>query len=69
MTKERDDALEMFCTALEMKEKMRTLYEDAIKTCPDQVGIDTFRMLRDGEVDGIKSVQALYESLRDEKIG
>lgn len=67
MSSERDEALEMFCTAIEMKEKKRALYEDAMKICPDQVGIETFRMLRDAEVEHVKRIQELYEELREGK--
>jgi rubrerythrin len=65
--KERDEALDMFCTAIEMKEKKRALYEEAMKACPDQVGIETFQMLKDAEMDHLKRIQDLYEELRDGK--
>lgn len=64
MNTERDAVLDMFCTAMEMKEKKRALYEDAMKACPDQVGIETFRMLYDAEMDHLKRIQELYEQLR-----
>ncbi len=59
-----DKALDVFCTALEMKSRKQALYEDAMKVCPDQVGIETFRMLRDGEADHLKRIQELYEQLK-----
>lgn len=64
MSTERNEALDMFCTAIEMKEKKRALYEDAMKVCPDQVGIETFRMLKEAEDEHIKRIQALYEELK-----
>ena len=63
-----DSALDMFCTALEMKERKRALYEDAMKACPDQVGIETFRMLMDGELDHVKRIQELYEQLKHGRV-
>lgn len=63
-----DSALDMFCMALEMKERKRALYEDAMKACPDQVGIETFKMLRDGETDHLKRIQELYEQLKHGKV-
>ena len=67
MSNERDEALDMFCTAIEMKEKKRALYEEAMKACPDQVGIETFHMLRDAEIDHLKRIQELYDELRGGK--
>jgi len=67
MSNERDEALEMFCTAIEMKEKKRALYEEAMKACPDQVGIETFHMLKDAESEHLKRIQELYKELRDGK--
>ncbi|MDY0041662.1 MAG: hypothetical protein RBS57_15220 [Desulforhabdus sp.] len=68
MGNERDEALEMFCTVMEMKEKKKALYEDAMSTCPDQVGIETFRMLRDSEVQHLKHVQETYEEIKKGKV-
>ncbi len=56
--------LDMFCTAVAMKEKKKELYDDAMKTCPDQVGIETFRMLRDAEEEHLRSLQAAYEDFK-----
>ncbi len=68
MTNERDEAFDMFCTAIEMKEKKRNLYEEAMKTCPDQVGIETFRMLRDAEAEHLKQIHQTYEELKRGKV-
>lgn len=67
MSNEQDKALEMFCTAVEMKEKKRTLYEDAMKTCPDQVGIETFRMLHKAEVEHLARIQEVYDEMKKGK--
>ena len=68
MDESRDQAFEMFCTAIEMKEKKRALYEDAMSTCPDQVGIETFRMLRDAESEHLKQITQTYEELKKGKV-
>ncbi len=64
MDTNQDPMLTIFCTAIEMKEKKKALYEGAMKTCPDQVGIETFRMLKDAEEDHARSLQAAYEELK-----
>lgn len=68
MAMPNDAALDMFCTALEMKERKRALYEDAMKVCPDQVGVETFKMLLDGEEDHLKRIQELYEQLKQGRL-
>jgi rubrerythrin len=68
MTAGQDRSLDMFCTALEMKERKKNLYEDAMKACPDQVGIETFRMLRDAEEEHVKHIQEIYETAKKGKI-
>jgi rubrerythrin len=69
MSNSESASLDMFCTAVEMKEKKKALYEDAMKSCPDQVGIETFRMLVNAEDEHLKSLQAAYEELKKGKIG
>jgi len=68
MASERDEAFEMFCTVIEMKEKKKALYQDAMSTCPDQVGIETFRMLRDSEEQHLKQVHETYEEIKKGKV-
>lgn len=68
MTNAQDESLEMFCTALEMKERKKALYQEAMQACPDQVGIETFRMLRDAEDEHLKSIHELYEQLKQGKV-
>jgi rubrerythrin len=67
MTDHTEKTLEMFCTTIEMKEKKKALYEDAMKACPDQVGIETFRMLMEAEDEHLKSIQGVYEELKQGK--
>ncbi len=67
MANDTNELLDMFCTAVEMKERKKTLYEDAMKACPDQVGIETFRMLKEAEDEHVKRLQLLYDALRQGK--
>jgi rubrerythrin len=67
MANGNEQAFAMFCTALEMKEKKKTLYEDAMKVCPDQVGQETFRILRDAELEHTRQIQETYEELKKGK--
>jgi len=67
MTSATDALQAMFCTALEMKEKKKILYEDALKTCPDQVGQETFRILLDAETGHSHQIQEIYEELKQGK--
>jgi rubrerythrin len=67
MMDRNEGLLEMFCTARSMKERKKALYEEAMKTCPDQVGIETFRMLRDAEDDHLKRITELYEQMKQGK--
>lgn len=69
MANEYDAVLDMFCTALQMKEKKKALYEEAMKTCPDQVGIETFRMLRDAEDEHHQRMQKVYEEMKQGPVG
>ena len=68
MAKEQGKTLDTFCTAIEMKEKKRALYEAAMKACPDQVGIETFKMLRDSEADHLKRIEEVFEKLKKGKV-
>jgi rubrerythrin len=67
MANQLEEPFEMFCTALEMKEKKQKLYEDAMNTCPDQVGKETFRILRDAELEHAKHIQETYEAIKQGK--
>jgi rubrerythrin len=67
MTQHNNKILDMFCTAIEMKEKKRALYEDAMKACPDQIGIETFRMLKESEEEHLETIQSVYDQLKQGK--
>jgi rubrerythrin len=68
MTTAHDRSMDMFCTALEMKERKQNLYDEAMKACPDQVGIETFRMLRDAEAEHFQRIQEIYEEAKKGKV-
>jgi rubrerythrin len=55
--------LELMCTAVEIKEKMKTLYADAAGKCSDPVGTETFEMLRDMEQKHLDRLNAIYADL------
>lgn len=52
--------IETMCTALEMKERMKTFYADAAGRCGDKVGTETFEMLRDMEQKDLDRLNAIY---------
>ncbi len=68
MTNPHNHSMDMFCTALEMKERKKTLYDDAMKACPDQVGIETFRMLKEAEEEHHRRIQEIYEEAKKGKV-
>ena len=52
--------MEMMCAALEIKEKMKKLYDEAAEKCSDDVGVQTFRMLRDIEQEDLGRIGGIY---------
>jgi len=52
--------LELICTAVEIKEKMKAFYADAAGKCGDRVGTETFEMLRDMEQKHLDRLNAIY---------
>jgi rubrerythrin len=55
--------LELMCTAVEIKEKMKSFYADAAGKCGDRVGTETFEMLRDMEQKHLDRLSATYADL------
>ncbi|MGA2027165.1 MAG: ferritin family protein [Syntrophobacteraceae bacterium] len=55
--------LELMCTAVEIKEKMKALYAGAAGKCGDPVGTETFEMLRDMEQKHLDRLNAIYADL------
>ena len=57
----------MLCTALDMKERKRALYEEGLSACPDQVGKETFIILRDAESEHARQIQEINEEFKKGK--
>jgi rubrerythrin len=55
--------MEVMCAALEIKEKMRALYDEEAGKCSDYVGIETFRMLRDMEKEHLDRIRGIYSEM------
>ena len=55
--------MEIMCAALEIKEKMKTLYDEAAGKCSDDVGIETFRMLHKMEQGHLDRINVIYTEL------
>lgn len=64
MALSREDLLDMFCQALDIKEKKKKLYEEAMQGCSDQVGRETFGLLMNAEMEHIRYLQEMYEDLK-----
>jgi hypothetical protein len=67
MSSDYEKAADVFCAALAIKDKKKNLYTDAMKSCPDQVGIETFRMLKEAEEEQIAKIQHVYEAFKQGK--
>ena len=62
------ETLQMFCSALEIKEKKKALYAGAMKACSNPVGVETFKMLLEAETQHINDIQKMYEELKKGKV-
>ena len=58
-------ALTMLSTALEMEEKGKKFYQQAIAKCQDRLGQEIFTMLRDDEGVHLERIRKIYQSLSD----
>ncbi len=67
MTNQTEAIQAMLCTALDLKEKKRALYEEGLNACPDQVGKETFLILRDAETEHARQIQELNEEFKKGK--
>ncbi len=63
METDKGRLMEILCAAVEIKEKMKALYEDAARKCSDNVGSETFRMLRRTEEEQLDGLRELYAEL------
>ncbi len=59
-----DRSLEVLCTVLELKEKKKARYAEAMKTCRNRIGVETFKLLFDTETEHINRIRELYEGLK-----
>jgi rubrerythrin len=55
--------LDLMCTTVEIKEKMKAFYADAEGKCGDSVGTETFKMLGDMEQKHLDRLNATYADL------
>ena len=46
MVTSNDKTVDILCAAIALKERKKSLYDEAMKSCPDAVGVETFRMLK-----------------------
>jgi rubrerythrin len=60
----QDKTLDIFCAAVAIKERKRSLYDEAMKSCPDPVGIETFSMLKAAEEEHLGRINAVYEEAK-----
>jgi hypothetical protein len=60
-----DKTLDIFCAAIALKEKKKSLYEEAMKSCPDPVGVETFRMLKAAEEEYLGRINTVYEAAKN----
>jgi rubrerythrin len=63
-----DKTLEIFCAAIALKERKKSLYDEAMKSCPDAVGVETFRMLKVAEDGHLEQIKAVYEEAKKGKV-
>lgn len=60
--------MEMMCAVLEIKGKMKALYEEAAGRCSDDVGAETFRTLKEMEQEHLDSIDGIYSDLTKDKV-
>jgi rubrerythrin len=63
MTEVTESSLEMVKTALEMEEKGKKFYQNALDKCADPLGKDIFTKLRDDEDVHIERIKEIYAAL------
>ena len=56
--------LDMLCTAMEMAEKSKDIYEKALGTCENAFGKEIFMILKEEETDHEEAIRRTYESLK-----
>jgi rubrerythrin len=63
MTEKSERALKMLAKALEMEEKGKNFYDNAVSTCKNDLGREIFSMLGDDELVHIDRIKSIYSSL------
>ena len=63
-----DKTVDIFCAAIALKERKKSLYEEAMKSCPDAVGVETFRMLKAAEDGHLERIKEAYEEAKKGKV-
>ncbi|MEM5787904.1 MAG: hypothetical protein AAGU11_11350, partial [Syntrophobacteraceae bacterium] len=58
-----DKIVELMCAAIDIKDKMRNLYEGAAAKCSDDVGKSTFKMLEELEQEHLTRLEKLPAEL------
>lgn len=58
-----DRARDMLCTALEMAERGLDIYDRAVKACPDAMGAQVFKMLKEDEAAFKAVIEKTYEGI------
>ncbi len=61
--KSNDRTKGMLKTALEMEEKGKKFYDEAVKKCRNRVGREIFEMLRDDELVHMERIRKIYDSV------
>ncbi len=62
-----DKTLQMLATAIEKEEKGRDFYKDAVATCTNELGKETFRTLMAEEAVHIQRLKQIREQMRKER--
>jgi rubrerythrin len=65
--KDEDRAIRMLKVALEMEDRGKIFYDEAVAKCTSDVGRDIFRMLRDDELVHMDRIRTIYTSLEGGK--
>ena len=64
MADQNANLMDILCTALDMKDKMRELYEKALAACPDAIGRQTFEMLAQSEKENVEQLRRAQEDVK-----
>jgi len=68
MGAEENKILDLFCAAVALKEKKKSFYDEAMESCADAVGKETFQMLKVAEDDHLGQLALAYEEAKKGKV-